>query len=152
MATFNTSTLQGADALTATYLDPALLPLTASLLSQTGYADARLAFLLAGLLLIFLLAAGFAAGCTCACCRALDVMSGELWVSGEAALEAPPAGHEDDPRYQLGAKAAGFTAQRKHSPFGGLMALCGAIVGLALCGDVLMGYALSPRCVRCAGL
>ena len=144
---YNTSILADASALTAALLDPTLNPPASNALSATAYPDARLAFLLAGGLLIALLCAAFAGGCACLCCRALDVFSSELWVSGEAVLEAPPAGHEEDPRYAHGAKAAGFTAHRKGSVFGGVACLCGVVAGLALAGDTLMGYALNAGCV-----
>jgi hypothetical protein len=139
----NYSQLQGTEVLSAVLLDPTLLPPPASVLSTTSYSDGRLAFLLAGGLLILLLLALFAAGYACQCCRALDLLTSELWVSGEAVLDTPPAGHEEDPRYAHGAKAAGFVAQRKGSRFGGILCLCGVVAGLALSGDTLMNYAMN---------
>ena len=136
---FNTSQLLDSSGIHVQYNDPSLNAASYAL-STTCYSDSRLAFILTGFLLILCLLLLFAFGCACTCFRSLDYLSSELWISGEAVLDTPPAGHEDDPRYRHGAKAAGFVGKRKASKFGGLLLVCGLIAGIALSGDTLVYY------------
>jgi hypothetical protein len=89
---------------------------------------------------MFILSVLFSSGSACRCFRALDLLSSEVWVIGEAPLAAPPAGFLDDPRYAHGMKSPGYLALRKGSVFGGVLCVCGLIAGMALVGDTLAWY------------